>query len=104
MGGGYFVCLLHPDEAQVYCERVLQTWRTHLPALYNSVGLMKAYEDAQAGTAVGGAIPIVDLLICLTTRHANENPTAQELFEVLTQIRNSALGTAVPGLHVDRRG
>ena len=101
MGGGYFVCILNPAEAEAYCNYVMKAWQYHLPALYESVGLQKVYEEAVAHS--DGKAPLLNLLICVTPRRARGSHGPQNLFDVLTQIRNSALAAHSAGIHFDRR-
>jgi len=103
MGGGYFVCLLSYENAEAFCKRVQEVWDSHLPKLYESAGKKKAYEDTIAGADSKKSIPILELLMCMTTREAKDFTSAQQMFEVVTQIRNSALARKAPGIHIDRR-
>ncbi len=104
MGGGYFVCILHPDEAESFANYVVTTWRSHLPSFYESFDLKKAYLDTVGGGAGPKTVPIMDVLICLTSQHVKSGATPQELFDTLTQLRNNALGMKSTGVHMDRRG
>jgi CheY-like chemotaxis protein len=103
MGGGYFVCTLELAEAERYCTYVMETWKAHLPAFYESFDLGKAYQQAVMGTAGPQRVPILDLLICVTPRPQKDTSSSQELFEILTQIRNSAMTAKTPGIHFNRR-
>jgi DNA-binding response OmpR family regulator len=105
MGGGYFICMLEPDDAASYCDRVLRTWREHLPTLYETVDLGRAYQQALAGPATDpDRVPILDLLVCLTSPPERDILNLQDYFDVLSQIRNNALATNTPGIHFNRRG
>jgi DNA-binding response OmpR family regulator len=103
MGGGYFVCILGSIDAERYCSLVLETWKSHLSALYESFDLGKAYQQAIMGISGPQKTPILELLVCATHRAANDATSSQELFEVLTQIRNNAMTAKVPGAHINRR-
>lgn len=103
MGGGYFVCILSSSEAERYCIYVLETWKTHLLALYESFDLGKAYQQMLMGVAAPDRVPILDLLICVTPRAQKDASSSQGIFEILTQIRNSAMAAKSPGIHYNRR-
>jgi CheY-like chemotaxis protein len=103
LGGGHFVCVLSPESAEPYCQYVAETWRAHLPALYESVDLQKPYLDTIAGKAHGHQVPVLEVLICATPHHPRDARTAKELFEIVTQIRNSALAAHSGGIRFDRR-
>lgn len=103
MGGGHFVSVLGLGKAKHYCTRVKQAWDEHLPRLYESLGHGAAYRETVAGAKKEQCVPILDLLMCITVRDEKSSVTVQQMFEVLTQIRNSALGKNAPGIHFDRR-
>jgi DNA-binding response OmpR family regulator len=103
MGGGHFVGVLSPESAEPYCQYVSKTWHAHLPALYESVGLQRHYLDTIAGKAHGHEVPVLEVLMCATPHHPKHARTAKELFNSITQIRNSALAAHSAGIHFDRR-
>lgn len=102
MGGGYFIALASTDVAETYGKRLLATWETHLPALYDSMGFGKSFECA-IRQADSGSIPILKLLLCLTACNRKGAANAKDLFEVLTRLRSNALNFGWDGLHMDRR-
>ena len=103
MGGGHFIAILSPAETERYSKHVADSWKAHLPAFYESLGLGHKYEAAVTGKAIGESIPLLDLLICVTTRHPHDVVSSQEMFDVLIKIRSNALATGGSGIHVDRR-
>ena len=100
MGGGYFICILGASEAERYCTYVSETWKANLPSFYESLDLGKAYQQATAGS---GRIPLLDVLVCATPYAQRASGSVQDLFDVLTQIRNSAMAAKAPGIHFNRR-
>lgn len=103
MGGGYFVCILSSTEGEQYCTYVLETWKAHLAGLYDSFDLGKAYQQALVGVVGAYRVPILNLLICLTPHAQKDASSSQGIFEILTQIRNSAMNAKSPGIHCNRR-
>ncbi len=103
MGGGYFVCILNTERAEKYCDYIMQTWKAHLPSLYESVGFGRAYQDVTGDSGTVRNLPLLDLLICVTTRLRKETLSSQELFEILMKIRSNALAKNQAGLYFDRR-
>lgn len=102
MGGGYFVSIVNPDFVEAYCQRVMQVWENHLPALYESAGAAQAYKDTLAGTA-SIKMPILNLLICVSARSHKEGLNSKDLFDVLMKIRSNALAHRNGGIFMDRR-
>jgi CheY-like chemotaxis protein len=102
MGGGYFISLVSHDIGETYSRRVLATWDTHLPALYESMGFGKSFQGA-VNNADHSNMPILKLLLCLTTCNRKEAANAKDLFEVLTRLRSNALNFGWDGIHIDRR-
>jgi hypothetical protein len=103
MGGGFFVSIVKPDQVEAYCQRVMQVWEHHLPALYENAGVGQAYKDTLAGTATN-KIPILKLLVCVSARSRKESLNAKELFDILMKIRTNALAKQANGIYLDRRG
>ncbi|NIA16067.1 MAG: response regulator [Nitrospiraceae bacterium] len=103
MGGGHFITIVSPAQIDRYCKHVARSWKAHLPALYESLGLTRKYEEAVTGKVTGEAIPLLEPLICVTTRHPHDAMSSQEMFDVLIKIRSNALATGGAGIHVDRR-
>lgn len=102
MGGGYFVSIINPDYVEPYCQRVMQVWDNHLPALYENAQAAQAYKDTLAGTA-SVKMPILNLLICVSARSHKEGLNAKDLFDVLMKIRTNALAQRGGGIFMDRR-
>ncbi len=101
MGGGHFVCVLPPAKASAYCDLVRQVWEQHLERFYASVGHAQAYAAATRGES---SSPLLDVLICLTSRDPKEVGAPHELFEILSQLRAKASVAHKGGVYVDRRG
>ena len=103
MGGGHFVCLIRPEQAQTYCERVVKTWRANAKTICDELGLSAAYENAPKGPTGEKEIPVLDLLGCAAARGPKDTSASQEIFEILSQIRKNAIAKDTPGIHYDRR-
>ena len=103
MGGGYFVCILGSAEAERYCAYVSETWKANLPAFYESLDLGKAYQQAAGGTPGANRAPLLEILVCATPFVQKASASVQDLFDVLTQIRNSAMASKTPGVYFNRR-
>lgn len=103
MGGGYFVSIVKPDHVEAYCQRVMQVWEHHLPALYENAGVGQTYKDTLAGTATN-KVPILKLLVCVSARSRKESLNSKELFDILMKIRANALARQSGGIYLDRRG
>ena len=104
MGGGHFVCLIDPKFVGSFCERVYEVWQGHMPELYASIGKENLLAQAESGGTKGRAEPLLDLLCCVTVRDPGTNVSANQLFEVLTNLRQKALVSQGGGVCVDRRG
>lgn len=102
MGGGYFVSIINPEYVEGYCQRVMQVWENHLPALYDNAGAAQAYKDTLAGAA-SIKMPILNLLICVSARSRKEGLNSKDLFDVLMKIRANALARRTGGIYMDRR-
>jgi len=103
MGGGYFVGIIKPDHVEAYCQRIMQVWEHHLPALYENAGVGQAYKDTLTGTA-SNKTPILKLLVCVSARSRKESLNSKELFDILMKIRDNALARQAGGIYLDRRG
>jgi DNA-binding response OmpR family regulator len=101
MGGGHFVCVLPPGKANAYCDLVRRVWEHHLERFYTSIGHPQAYAAAKRRES---SSPLLDVLICLTTREAKGMTAPHELFETLSQLRAKASLARQGGIYVDRRG
>jgi CheY-like chemotaxis protein len=98
MGGGHFVCILEPEEAEPYCRNLQQMWHQHLAGFFESLGI------PESAAAPNGARPRLDVLCCVAPYQPSPNTAAQHLFETLTRLRQSALSSTGAGIHIDRRG
>ncbi|HNR36955.1 MAG TPA: response regulator [Candidatus Hydrogenedentes bacterium] len=103
MGGGYFICLLHPAQADAYCEGVVKAWRENVGTLYANLGQEKTYRDAVAAGPFGQCASLIDVLVCITGQRRRDRVSSQGLFDTLTQLRNKALASGVSGIHANRR-
>ena len=103
MGGGYFVSIIGNAYVESYCQRVMQVWEHHLPALYENAGAAQAYKETLAGNA-SVKMPILNLLCCVSARSAKEELNSKQLFDVLMKIRSNALANRSGGIYMDRRG
>lgn len=95
MGGGHFVCILDPAYAEAYCRKVHALWLRHLPEFYAAIG-----HPGMERRAPGGGI---DVLICLTFCEGNGRASTMELFDILTRLRQYALGCGGAGVYIDQR-
>jgi DNA-binding response OmpR family regulator len=98
MGGGHFVCMLEPGQTEPFGERVCRMWERHRPRLYESVGL-----HMQDPTAARPA-PLLETLYCAMIHNGVGKRSAQEIFEVLSHLRDSARNRPGGGVFIDRRG
>ena len=105
LGGGHFLCLLDSDKAMGYCEQVQQFWQGHLPSLYEQLGRGKLLEEArdQRKKHPNAPSPLLDLLLCVTTRQENGPVSVQEMLEKMSHLRKGALAAPSQGIYCDRR-
>ena len=101
MGGGYFVCLLEAEKAETFCKSVYYVWENHLSKLYTSLGM--ADPVSHGGGAKNAAVPVLKCLFSITACDPGSNMTFQDIFEVLTRLRQKALASKAPGMYVDLR-
>jgi len=95
MGGGHFMAIVPHKYAARFCEWVQKVWEKHVSKLYDSAGIPAEGPKDEAQ---------LDVLVCVTVNDPAEgDATPQRLFEVLSQIRHSALEHASGGTYVDRR-
>lgn len=92
LGGGHFLCLLPPNRATAYCERIQEAWARHEPSLLAAVP-----------ANYKGAAPSLDLLFCITSREKDEAVTPTEMVDVVSRIRQLRAQQAAGGIHIDRR-
>lgn len=105
LGGGHFVAVLDTDHANGFCRQVQRLWQEHLPKFYESVGQEKAFRDAMVRREKdpNAPLPILDTLFCITTHSGEAARSAQELFDILSHLREGALSANVAGIYTDRR-
>jgi len=98
MGGGHFMVIMSPKRIQMFCRWVRKVWGAHVEKLYVSVtGSPKPKDNVE------GKEKQLDIMFCVTQRDPREAVTAQQMFEVLSQIRNMVLNSQEGGVFVDRR-
>ena len=104
MGSGHFVCIVPPASAQTFCETAAQQWRKNLEALYSSLGRHGSYQEAIEHQDSPKGAPLLDIMFCVTFRDKGNFLSPQQLFEVLSQIRNMAQANPKSaGIYMDRR-
>jgi DNA-binding response OmpR family regulator len=103
MGGGHFVCMVPGDKVDRFADRVCARWKEHLEGFYTSLGHSGAYHEATRENPPPDALPLLDVLFCVTTHDKLANSTPQQIFEVLGQIRAKALEKKQGGVHRDHR-
>jgi DNA-binding response OmpR family regulator len=96
MGGGFFLCILQPDEVAEFGSKLLKSWRKHQGALRETLG----YPATETGPNTSS--DFLDLIICSTTKAEGATSSAQELLDTLSRIRRS-LPQETGGIHLDRR-
>ncbi len=96
MGGGHFVCLAAPEHAAAFCQGAYKKWSEDGASLFR--------HDAGGQSPQGGSqSQNLDAMFCITFRDANDVITPQQLFEVLSQIRNKGQATHPAGIYMDQR-
>jgi DNA-binding response OmpR family regulator len=93
MGGGYFVCLCEPNEAERYAAMVNKLWGKHSETLKERLQATPSPEGIQKP----------ELLMCVTGAGTDLAMSTQQLFDTLAQLRHKALQERQAGLHFDRR-
>ncbi len=105
MGSGHFVCIMPPEDAQAFCETATQQWRKNLETLYTDLGRHGSYQEAIDQQEKPSGAPLLDIMFCVTFRDERDFLSPQQLFEVLSQIRNMAQASRKgAGIYMDRRG
>ena len=95
MGAGHFMVLLAPARAEAFCSWVEKLWHQHLDKFYASLDIASP-ESAMQDRLLG-------VILCVTVRQPRDATTAQQLFEILSQLRQKALQSPNGGVHLDRR-
>jgi DNA-binding response OmpR family regulator len=96
MGGGFFLCLMQPDEVADFGAKLLKGWRKHHASLLESLG----YPAPEVSAEASG--DFLDLIICSTAKTDGALVSAQELLDTLSRIRRS-VQQETGGIHLDRR-
>lgn len=96
MGGGFFLCIMPPDEVADFGSKLLKSWRKHQGSLRGTLG----YPPIEIGPDT--ASDFMDLIICSTTKAEGSSISAQELLDTLSRIRRS-IPQETGGIHLDRR-
>lgn len=102
MGLGHFVCVMQPEFIVPYCERIAQSWESHLPEFYDSVGL-KMPKASAAEMKNARTVPLLGLIMCITDSELSGADSVKDYFDVLAQLRKKAVAEGGSGLHVDHR-
>jgi DNA-binding response OmpR family regulator len=105
LGGGHFLCLVSPEKARPYAQKVLALWESHLPRLYDQFGRQRMYEDALASRIKNPnqPTPLLEALFCITIRDASSHSTVKEMIETISHLRQGALAAHAQGIYFDRR-
>lgn len=97
MGGGHFVCITEPEQAEAFCLKVRKRWANHVPELMESLGGPGAPEKHE-GEWVETLVPSC----FITTTHGQADITFRSLFDTLSHLRqNGHAGSG--GVFIDRR-
>jgi len=96
MGGGFFLCIMQPEEVAEFGAKLLKSWRKHMGSLRETL----AYPPIETGPET--ASDFLDLVICSTTKPEGATSSAQDLLDTLSRIRRS-IPQETGGIHLDRR-
>jgi len=102
MGLGHFVCVMQPEYVVPYCERISQSWESHLPEFYDSVGF-KMPKASAAEMKNARTVPLLGLIMCITDSELSGADSVKDYFDVLAQLRKKAVSEGGTGLHIDHR-
>lgn len=105
LGGGHFLCILDAGKGEHFCREASRVWEKHLPRFYRELNLEQAFVQARAATrsARPPAVPLLDAAFCTTSHEPGQVGSAQELLEVLSNMRKGAVENGGAGVYVDRR-
>jgi DNA-binding response OmpR family regulator len=92
LGGGHFMCIVPPQRAKVYCERIEEAWTQHRSSLLESIPA-NSRDDS----------PPLELLFCVTLREQDEVMTPAEMMDVVSRIRQLRAAQTHGGIQIDRR-
>ena len=97
MGGGHFMVIMSPKRIQAFARWARKVWLAHIEKLYMAtIGSPKPKSSE-------GTEKQLDVMFCITQHDPKETVTPQQIFEVLSQIRNMALTSSEGGVFADRR-
>jgi hypothetical protein len=97
MGGGHFMIIMSPKRIQTFSRWARKVWLAHIEKLY------MATTGSPKPKAADGKEAQLDVMFCITQHDPKETVTPQQIFEVLSQIRNTALTSSEGGVFADRR-
>lgn len=103
MGAGHFVSALPAKHARAYCDYVCRAWAAQLKTLYARAGQELLYEEGLHTPPAANAPPLLDLLCCGAFAGGHNPCTTQQIFEVLTRLRQKVLETERGGIYFDQR-
>jgi DNA-binding response OmpR family regulator len=95
MGAGHFMVVLPPANAETFCSWVEKLWNQHVDKFYASLDIPSP-EAAARDRHLG-------VILCVTVRDPRDATTAQQVFEILSQLRQKAIESPEGGVHLDRR-
>jgi GGDEF domain-containing protein len=97
MGGGHFMVIMSPKRIQAFARWARKVWLAHIEKLYMAtIGSPKP-------KSADGTEKQLDVMFCITQHDPRDAVTPQQIFEVLSQIRNMALTSSEGGVFADRR-
>jgi len=98
MGGGHFMVIMSPKRVQAFSRWARKVWHAQIEKLYMATtGSPKSKQPAD------GVEKQLDVMFCITQHDPREAVTPQQMFEVLSQIRNMAMNSSEGGVFADRR-
>ena len=100
---GHFVCLFSPKDASSFCTYFQQSYYRHREEMYAALGLSNAYKAAQDESRKKDAAPMLDILLCVTTKEGRSAITPHQLFDIVTRLRQKALVESDAGVFEDKR-
>lgn len=97
MGGGHFMVIMTPKRIQAFARWARKVWLAHIEKLYMATVGSPKPKSAE------GSEKQLDVMFCITQHDPRDTVTPQQIFEVLSQIRNLALASSEGGVFADRR-
>ncbi len=98
MGGGHFMIIMSPKRIQAFSRWARKVWLAQIEKLY-----MATTGSPRPKPTADGEEKKLDVMFCITQHDRKETATPQQIFEVLSQIRNTALTSSEGGIFADRR-